>query len=118
MWFDAQAALAELAGGDMPPSDPPEPVADVTPVAQAGKAEPRVAHVARVARPPAPDSETFPHGTTPEGRPKTWTGRILSLDDWRNLTDWERHGPDGRMWNGMTRQWETCDGPKLGGNRR
>jgi hypothetical protein len=115
MWFDAQAALAELVGDDMPPSDPPASVAHCAPVAQAEQPESCVAPVARVARPPTLDSEAFPHGMTPEGRPRTWTGRIVSLDDWRNLTDWERHGPDGRMWNGMTRQWETCDGPKLGG---
>lgn len=38
--------------------------------------------------------------------PKTWTGRIVSLAEWRNLTDWERHGPRGRVWNALTRKWE------------
>jgi len=40
------------------------------------------------------------------GQPKTWTGRIVSLDDWRHLTAWEKHGPNGRHWNGITKQWE------------
>ncbi len=51
----------------------------------------------------APD---FRHGKTICGWPKTWTGKIVSLDDWRKLTEWEKHGPDGRVWNGITRRWE------------
>lgn len=104
MWFDAQAALAELAGGDMPPADPP--VRQSAPKERAEKPKPRVAYVARVARPPAPEGETFPHGMTPEGRPRTWTGRVVSLEEWRALTEWEKHGPNGRMWNGISKSWE------------
>ncbi|MEP6019260.1 MAG: hypothetical protein ABJ251_12375 [Paracoccaceae bacterium] len=40
------------------------------------------------------------------GRAISWTGKIVSLEDWRALTAWERHGPNGRHWNGITRQWE------------
>ncbi len=40
------------------------------------------------------------------GRPVTWTGKVVRLDEWRRLTDWERHSPNGRMWNGKTQQWE------------
>lgn len=40
------------------------------------------------------------------GRPVTWTGKVVSLEDWRTLTKWERHGPNGRVWNGKTQQWE------------
>ena len=40
------------------------------------------------------------------GRQRTWTGKIVSLSDWHTLSDWERHGSTGRMWNGLTRQWE------------
>lgn len=109
MWFDAQAALAELEGGDMPPSDPPAHVARVAPVARDEKPEPCVAHVERVARPQPPNPETFKHCMTPEGRPRTWTGRIVSMDEWLRLTEWERNGPRGRMWNGLTRQWEELE---------
>ena len=35
------------------------------------------------------------------GRPKTWTGKIVSLDDWRALSAWDKHGPDGRHWTGL-----------------
>ena len=46
------------------------------------------------------------HGLGPNGNPRTWTGRVVSLDDWRRLSAWERHGSTGQLWNGMTRQWE------------
>lgn len=39
------------------------------------------------------------------GRPKTWTGRVVSLDEWRKLSAWDRHGPDGRMFCGACREW-------------
>ena len=55
MWFDAQAALAELAGGDMPPVDPP--ARQSAPKERAETLKHRVAHVAHVARPPAPETE-------------------------------------------------------------
>lgn len=38
--------------------------------------------------------------------PKTWTGKIVSLADWRQLSEWEKHGPNGWHWNGITKQWE------------
>ena len=50
--------------------------------------------------------DQFRHGFTFTGRPKTWTGKIVSLDEWRRLSAWDRHGPDGRVWNGKTRAWE------------
>ena len=39
------------------------------------------------------------------GRPMTWTGRVVSLDAWRRLSAWERHGPDGRLFCGICRAW-------------
>lgn len=47
------------------------------------------------------------HGFALDGHPKTWTGNIVSLDEWRQLSEWEKHGPDGRHWNGLTQLWET-----------
>jgi len=55
---------------------------------------------------PKPSAETFRHGVSVSGKPKTWTGRVVSLDDWRRLTEWEKNGPNGRHWNGITKQWE------------
>lgn len=103
MWFDVQQALKDVEGGTPPLSvqDPGQITA------------PRVAIVAGVAMPPAqkpkfvPDpADQHPHGTTNDGRPLTWTGRVVSLDAWRMLTEWERLGPQGQHWNGLTRQWE------------
>jgi len=37
-------------------------------------------------------------------------GRIESLTDWRDLSEWDRDGPDGRHWSGVTRQWEPDGG--------
>ena len=56
------------------------------------------------------DAETFPHGLSVGGSPLTWTGRVVSLDTWRRLSEWERHGPNGRLWNGITGQWEDGGG--------
>jgi hypothetical protein len=56
--------------------------------------------------------EAFPYGTACNmgDAPRTWTGRIVSLDEWRRLTEWEKHGPNGRHWNGITKQWEQTEG--------
>ncbi|WP_299986660.1 hypothetical protein [uncultured Ruegeria sp.] len=53
-----------------------------------------------------PNSGPVPDKVGVGGRPVTWTGKVVSLEDWRNMTDWERHGPSGKMWNGKTHQWE------------
>lgn len=53
-----------------------------------------------------PERGPKPNNVGAGGRPVTWTGKVVSLDEWRRLTDWERHGPNGRLWNGETRQWE------------
>lgn len=31
--------------------------------------------------------ETFPHGLSVAGNPLTWTGRVVSLDAWRQLSE-------------------------------
>ena len=51
----------------------------------------------------------YPHGRTFDGTPKTWTGKIVSLAAWRQLSGWEKHGPNGRHWNGITRSWEILE---------
>ncbi len=50
--------------------------------------------------------DAFRHGQDMNGNPKTWTGRVVSLAEWRDLTAWERHGSTGKVWNGITRAWE------------
>jgi len=53
------------------------------------------------------EPEYFPHGRCKiTGKPQTWTGKVVSLAEWRALSDWDRHGSTGKLWNGLTRQWE------------
>ena len=54
--------------------------------------------------PNAPDAS--PYGQTFTGLQRTWTGKVVSLDEWRRLSNWDRHGSTGRMWYGLTQQWE------------
>lgn len=97
MWFDVSAVLAEIEGGREAAPETPnrKTTATATPV--------RVAEVASVATPPTQDrkattapSDASAHGLSVGGRPLTWTGRVVSLDDWRSLTEWQRHGPKTR----------------------
>ena len=111
MWFDAKAKLAEIAGH--PPATSAITATQPPPVSllsQAPTAEIQtfVAKVASVATPGAPITE--PEGERIGGGVTTWTGRVVSLADWRNLTDWERNGPNGRHWNGRTGEWEMPKG--------
>lgn len=41
-------------------------------------------------------------------RPKTWSGKVVSLAEWRQLSDWERDGSTGLIWNALTNQWEAA----------
>jgi predicted component of type VI protein secretion system len=118
MWFDAQAKLQEIAG-DPPATSAtsatqapdPRPMSQKLQVSQAPEAETvcHVAKVASVATPPRREVQAPPSAPPCQsngGRALTWTGRVVSLDAWRALTEWERHGPRGRRWCGLSRQWE------------
>ena len=101
MLFDVQAALADI----LQALSPATPATSATPSR-------RVASVAGVATPPVrnqenprsaePDADCHRHGRSVAGAPVTWTGRVVSLDQWRRLSDWDKHGPDGRVYNGLT----------------
>lgn len=71
MWFDANAALAELAGDRAEPANPPEFNGG-----QDRATEPcaRVAPVARVARGQTPN---------PKAEAKAGAGSVVSLEAWR-----------------------------------
>lgn len=104
MWFDVQAALAEIKGAPKPAPDARPPATSATSATKPA----RVADVASVAAPPARQtaaSETSPHGLSVAKSPLTWTGRVVSLDHWRKLSEWERHGPNGQHWCGIARDW-------------
>ncbi len=101
MWFDANRALAEIRA-DAPATS-----------ATSATIPPKVAEVAEVAAPSPPSAahqpiphDAFRHGRDMSGNPKTWTGGAVTLAAWRNLSDWERHGSTGKVWNGITRAWD------------
>lgn len=117
MLFDPRAALAEIE------KQASTPATSATSATQPPENHPHVANVADVAASSAeiPNSEPVQaqvhsspkiadmrHGFALGDRqsPKTWTGKIVSLADWRQLSEWEKHGPDGRHWNGITKAWE------------
>lgn len=82
------------------------PVSKVLQSAKAENTKPGVANVESVATPGAPQIGSQ-YEETVGGRLTTWTGRVVSLDEWRGLTAWQRHGPDGRYWCGFSREWRT-----------
>lgn len=88
------SVLSVLSQGERTPARP----AELTETPMQSKPE--------AAKVPTPDA--LPSGTACNmgDAPRTWTGRIVSLGEWRRLTEWERHGPNGRHWNGITGQWE------------
>ncbi len=67
-------------------------------------------HTSSAAHQPIPH-DTFRHGRDLNGNPKTWTGRAVTLAAWRNLSDWDRHGSTGKVWNGLTRAWNRSKRP-------
>ncbi|WP_171130307.1 MULTISPECIES: hypothetical protein [unclassified Ruegeria] len=56
-----------------------------------------------------PNQGPVPNKAGVGGRPVTWTGKVVNLDEWRNMTDWERYGPRGKHWNGKTQKWEKAN---------
>lgn len=108
--FDARAELAKIE------NDEGTPASRANPANQAGGEAPRLAELAELAAPTpqnskneaAPvlsDMQEGPRGTSVAGVPVTWTGRVVSLDDWRRLSEWEKHGPNGRAWCGKRKRW-------------
>ena len=73
--------------------------------ALAENTKPGVANVESAATSGAPQIVSQ-YEETVGGRLATWTGRVVSLDEWRRLTAWQRHGPNGRLWRGTSQLWE------------
>lgn len=106
MWFDVNAARADIEA--TPPATIERPAMDVPRASAVSRMSrksqppeagnrPHVAEVADVATPDASPSAS--------GEPRTWTGRVVSLAEWRRMSEWERHGPNGRLWCGICRAW-------------
>lgn len=103
---DMQAAFAAGPDGD---NASQEKVLSVVSVLSEGESPGPAPQQAKPPKPAkVPNAEAFPYGTACNmgDAPRTWTGRIVSLDEWRRLTEWEKHGPKGRHWNGITKRWE------------
>lgn len=113
MWFDPRAAQSEIKGHPTATSattatkaEPARSVSRLSQVSQPREVQKpafNVAKVASVATPSTP--ETKHKNETAGGRVTTWTGRVVSLDEWRNLSTWERLGTDGRHWCGIAQAW-------------
>ena len=94
MWFDVQQALANLAGGDMPPSPFP-PATTATLATKPTPTRPRVAVVASVAAPQArnpqldtaTDAETFADLLATSG-PTTYGAVAVALG-WGATRAWQ-----------------------------
>lgn len=134
MLFDVRAALAEVLQHAPPVATPatpatnragPGPVSQLSRVSQGHPVEKEADPFPNdgkesTFRPSAPHPEIaltspdptgaarFPYGFAPNGNPRTWTGRIVSLDDWRSLSEWDRHGSTGKLWNALSGRWEAA----------
>lgn len=111
MWFDVQSALAEIEAGQE--SENPDPA-----LATCATFAARATHVAEVASVATPlpqkqkfactvaiGSEASRFGVSVAGRRLTWTGRVVSPDEWQRLSMWEQHGPNGRNWCVISNSW-------------
>lgn len=127
MLFDVQAALAEILGTEaatlatlatnrggvagvasVAAPHPPHDAASGQVLPARAKRPANTAPHSPI--PSARGPETFPNGFCHlTGRPRTWSGKVVSLDDWRRLTDWERAGPAGRLFCGTCRAWVAPD---------
>jgi len=129
MLFDVQAALSEILG-ETPAHCDSRDSRDFTgqESQQSRQSQSQPAEIAGppkvlpfqplpIAPPPSRQAETFPHGLCRiTGRPRTWTGKVVALDEWRRLSEWEQTGPAGRHWCGLCRGWHNpgrCDGGTL-----
>ena len=113
MFFDAKAARARIEARGATPADLPSATAISGLAGLAGgmaetEKTPAPCEAPKYApQPPQkPSAETFSHGLSVTGQPKTWTGRIVTFADWPTLSEWEKHGPNGRLWNGKTQRWD------------
>lgn len=108
--FDPRAALLEIRNQ----SGRPATIATIA--TKTTSNGPSVADVATVATPPieSPKSaeqagqqgmDDMRHGFSISGSPKTWTGRIVCSEEWWRLSEWQKHGPDGRIWCADRRAW-------------
>ena len=110
MWFDAQAALAKIGGDAAPPSAPAPPDKREAQLAGIAEIAGEGADVLKPSSSAARQPMALPYGESVGGRPLTYTGRVVSLNARRAQSDWERHGPGNRIWDGAAKQWTQIEG--------
>lgn len=100
MLFDVQAALTEILSDDFATCATPATKQTERPLvsrlSQVSRSQPREL--------PAADTGSG-QGASGAAAPRTWTGRIVSLDEWRALSRWDRFGPEGRLFCGACQAW-------------
>lgn len=119
MLFDVQSALAKILSderhqGPLQSLQPLHNVAYVATVAGVAVVDGGVSASAEaLARPVAltpsrleAEPEIYPCGLSVGGNPRTWTGRVVSIEEWRRMSDWNKHGGTSKLWNGISRRWE------------
>lgn len=98
-FFDTKAELEKIQNQGLTPATL------ATPATLTHQSAPRAAEVAEVAAPkgeipkterPEPlTSDNGPKWFSAGGRPRTWTGKVVSLAEWRTLSEFERTGRGG-----------------------
>lgn len=67
-------------------------------------------------RDPVTDYREARFGRSAAGFPLTWTGRpIRTLEAWLELSEWDRAGSTGKVWNGITQAWEQAEWAEIPG---
>lgn len=72
----------------------------------------RSPHPVEITQPPSPASPSRQDDARPDehGYCHSWTGRVVRLDEWRQLGAWDRHGPAGRLFCGICKAWVSREG--------
>ena len=99
MWFDVNAARADIEA--KPPAAIERPATHVPTTSGIAK----LSRMSRKSQPPEAGNRPLDASPSASDEPRTWTGRVVSLADWRRMSEWERHGPNGRLWCGICRAW-------------
>lgn len=122
MLFDVDAALAEILKSDQPSAsraNPAIPAPFWTPISGNSRnstpspVKPQTVPDEELPFAPPPsrhEPDSFSHGFSGDDYRRTWTGKVVSLADWRQMTEWDKHGSTGKLWNGLTRAWEPDGG--------
>lgn len=107
MFFDVQAALSDiLASSPSTIATPATQLKNAAKVADVAALDPIIS-LAPVPHPPAAASPSPQDEPRPDahGYCHTWTGRVVRLDEWRQLGASDRNGPDGRLFCGICHLW-------------